>query len=74
MQLGWLERGQVGEELFLTTRELTFQINKVGLCEIEAVKERQALGQSSKYCELSLEWVLSDEEVKGSILFSISSL
>ena len=74
MQLGWLERGQVGEELFLTTRELLLQVVKVGLCEIEAVKERQALGQSSKYCELPLEWVLSDEKMKGSILFSISSL
>ena len=74
MQLGWLEGGQIGEELFLTARELLFQVGQVRVCELEAVEEGKTLGQSGKYCELSLERVLSDEQVKGGILFSISSL
>ena len=74
MQLGWLEGGQIGEELFLTARELLFQVGQVRVCELEAVEEGKTFGQSGKYCELSLERVLSDEKVKGGILFSISSL
>ena len=71
MQLGWLERGEVGEELLLAPRELPPQVGQVRVCELEAVEEGKTLGQSGKYCELSLERVLSDEKVKGGILFSI---
>ena len=74
MQLGGLERGQVGEELLLAPRELLSQVVQVRGRKLEALKEGKALRQSGKYGEFPLEWVLSDEKVKGSIFFSISSL
>ena len=74
VQLGWLERGEVGEELLLAPRELPPQVGQVGVCKLEAVEEGKTLRQSGKYSELPLEWILSEEKVECRIFFSISSL